>query len=397
MPAKAALRIGIDGTCLGSRRGYGRFLREVLPCLLEDGGRHRYVVFLDRWTAERVGPLAVETTLVDTTVGQADAASGRGNRSLRDLVAMGFAVARARLDVIYFPSVYSYFPVPSRVPVAVAFHDTIAERHGAVVFPNRRTRWLWNLKVGLARRQAAVVVTVSEWSRRRLHEAFGIPLDEIHVALEAPAAVFMPSVDATERNRWLAARGVAADEPYLLYVGGFNPHKNLGALVDAFADATRLRPAHPLRLILVGDWAGDVFHADVGALRGRIERAGLADRVLFAGFVPDEELRHLYAGALAVVLPSLEEGFGLPAIEGAACGAPAIATRRSPLPELLEGGGLFVDPDRAETLREAILRLVDEPELRDRLGAIALAQVRKLSWRSAAEATRRALEQAAGR
>jgi glycosyltransferase involved in cell wall biosynthesis len=102
-------------------------------------------------------------------------------------------------------------------------------------------------------------------------------------------------------------------------------------------------------------------------------------------------LRHLYAGAVAVVLPSLEEGFGLPAIEGAACGTPCIATRQSPLPDLLCGGGLFVDPTDVAALSEALRLLGGSSELRRSLGRAALERAGRLSWRSTAEATCAAL------
>jgi len=390
-----ALEIGVDGTCWASTRGYGRFLRELLPELLRLDSDHRYTLILDRWTAEAAELPAVRTIVVDTSAGQALAASARGNRSLFDLWRMGRATAGARLDVMFFPSVYSYFPVPSRVPVAVAFHDTIADRHGGVVFPDRRTRWLWNAKVRSALWQARTVLTVSEWSRRRLQEHFRLSTDVIRVAPEAPAAVFQPVGESAPREQWLRARGLPPGDPYFLYVGGFNPHKNLVALVRAFARATR--EDSTARLLLVGDFAADVFHADVDTLRRAIAACGLADRILFTGFVADEMLRHLYAGAIAVVLPSLEEGFGLPAIEGAACGTPCIATRQSPLPDLLDGGGIFVDPTDVAALADALRTLLGSTPLRSSLGRVALERAGRLSWKRTAEATHAALSATARR
>ena len=390
-PARAGLRIGIDGTCLASGRGYGRFLREVLPHLVENDEANRYVLFLDRESEAEVSGLRVEVRRPETSRSQARAASARGSRSLADLWRMGRAVAREPLDLMYFPSVYSYFPVLSRVPVAVSFHDTIAERYGRTVFPSLLTRLLWKAKVALALRQARGVLTVSEWSRDALADWFGIPREHIYVTVEAPSPAFGPVADARPRRAWLRERGLDADAPYLIYVGGFNPHKNLVRLVDAFAEHLRKQPESGLWLLLVGDWAGDVFHADVEGLRTHIERAGVAGRVHFAGFVPDDELRHLYAGALAAALVSLEEGFGLPAVEAAACGVPCIATRNSPLPQLLDGGGIFLEPTDVDGLRDAVDRLVADDALRARLAAGALVRVRALSWSATADALREAL------
>jgi alpha-1,3-rhamnosyl/mannosyltransferase len=304
-------------------------------------------------------------------------------------------VAAERLDAFYFPSLYSFFPIPSRVPVAVAIHDTIPERHGAIVFPSRRTRWLWNAKSRWARWQARTVITVSEYARRSIHEVMGIPLERIAVTPEAPSPVFAPVEDPGPRRRWLAGRGIPEDARYLLYVGGFNPHKNLVGLVRSLARAAG-RAGSRTRLLLVGDHERDVFHHEVGAIRAAVSAAGLDGRVHWLGFVPDPELRHLYAGARALVLPSLEEGFGLPAVEAAACGAPCVATRESPLPEVLEGGGIFFDPREEGALAAALTAILGDDERRDALAERARARAAALSWDVTARCTLEALERTAG-
>ena len=380
----------MDGTCLVSRRGYGRFLHELLPELLRLDDGHRYTLIVDRAAAEAAqGFRPVRQLVVDTSEAQGQAASARGSRGVRDMLRMGLAAGRARLDVMFFPTVYSFFPVLSRTPVAVAFHDTIADRHGDVVFPDRRTRAMWNAKVRLAIWQARTVITVSGWSRDRLCERFGLSRERIHVVEEAAARVFRPVDDDEPRRRFLQERGIAAQDPYFLYVGGLNPHKNLLRLVEAFARS--MGDSSAARLLLVGDHTGDVFHADVAALRGAIATSGLNDRVTLLGYVADEPLRYLYAGAVAVVLPSLEEGFGLPAVEGAACGTPCIATANSPLPDLLRGGGLFVEPTDVAALADAMRRLLGSTTERRSLGAVALERARRLDWRQAAVATATAL------
>ena len=161
-------------------------------------------------------------------------------------------------------------------------------------------------------------------------------------------------------------------------------------MIDALATVARERPK--LHLLLVGDYEGDVFHIDVAALRERIAAHGLEKRVVLTGFVPDDDLRHLYSGALALAIPSLEEGFGLPAVEAAACGTGCVATRNSPLPEVLEGGGIFIDPDDAPALAAALETFASDAAARHRYAAAALERAGRLSWRATADATRRALE-----
>ncbi len=382
------LRIGIDGTCLGSGRGYGRFLRELLPPLLADAGGHEYVLFVDEETARRAALPDMLVRRLQTATSQAEAASARGNRSPLDLLRMGRGVAEETLDAFFFPSVYSYFPLPWRLPASVAIHDTIPERHGRMVFPRWKNRALWWAKSRAARFQARTIVTVSEYARRQIQSRFGIAAERIFVAPEAPSSAFQPVDGPRPAAKALAARGIP-DDPYFVYVGGFNPHKNVAGLVRAFAEAAVGRGA---RLLLVGDYAGDVFHQDLANIRAEIARTGVVDRVHWTGFVPDEELRLLYAGALAAVLPALEEGFGLPAVEAAACGAPCIATRASPLPEVLAGGGFFFDPRDGRMLAEGMRRTLVEPGRRARWARAARERASALSWEATARATRAALE-----
>ena len=395
MSGARALRIGIDASCLASGRGYGRFLRELLPPLLLEDEINEYVLFSDEHTGSELDGLPARRVLAATSQRQAEAASARGQRRIADMWKMGRAVANEALDIMYFPSVYSYYPVPGRTPVAVAIHDVIAERHGSIVFPTRWNRLLWDTKVLLARRRARALITVSEFSRRALHEQFGTPLDDIYVTLEAPSPGFRPALDAAPRCRWLAEQGLPGDAVYFLFVGGFNPHKNLPMAIDAFAAVAATRPR--LHLLLVGDHEADVFHADVAALEARIAKHGLEQRVHLPGFVADEMLRHLYAGALALLLPSLEEGFGLPAVEAAACGTGCIATRHSPLPEIIERGGLFIDPRDPGQLQTALETFADDAAARRAFGAAALESVSPLSWSATATATRDALHAIASR
>ena len=139
----------------------------------------------------------------------------------------------------------------------------------------------------------------------------------------------------------------------------------------------------------------DAFLTDRGPIAAAVAAAGTGDRVHWLGYVPDEDLRDLLTGAVALLLPTEREGFGLPAVEAAACGTPVVATARSPLPDLLAGGGIFVEPRDEAALYDAVIRLTNEPALRDQLGEQARERAAALRWDRAAETALAVLHEAA--
>jgi len=381
------MRIGVDACCWANGRGYGRFTRELLTTMVRQAPEDEFVFLADERASEcfDLSGDNVRLECVGLSESPVYAASAHKRRRVGDMLRLTRAVGRQRPDVFFSPSVYSYFPLPPRQRAVVAIHDVIADRYPHLTLPSRRSRMFWKAKVGLALQQANLVLTVSDYSARAIHEFLGVPTSRIRVAGEAPAAVYRPSDEADVR-RAAAAAGVPEGGRWFVYVGGFNPHKRLVSLVWAHARLLREERDNGPYLLLVGDPESDAFHQNVDRIREAIAEAGTGDRVLWTGFVPDEELRHLHSGALALVLPSEAEGFGLPAVEAAACGTPVVATTNSPLPDLLEGGGIFVAPGDQETLEGALRLLSKDPALRARMGKRALAGARALTWEQGARA-----------
>jgi len=376
------MKIGFDGGCLSNQRGFGRFARRLLAALAEEASSHEFIVFIDRPSAESVAvPERFEARIVDVYEAPSRAASATGRRSLRDLFAMGRAAARARLDVIYFPATYSFFPVWNVPRVVVTMHDTLALAHPELVFPTLRGRLSWKLKEYAAARLADRIVTVSESSRRALITWFSLPNERVSVVSEGPDAVFRPMGHGPESDEVLGRYAIAPRSRYLLYVGGLSPHKNLPRLIEAFA---RAAPAD-VSLVLVGD-PGDVFHTHVPELNAAVARLGLCNRVLFPGFVPDADLAHLYSRAYSLVQPSLMEGFGLPPVEAMACGTPVICSTAGSLPEVVGTAGLFFDPGDVASIVEALRRLLANPAERDRLAGLAFERAKRYTWAASARA-----------
>ncbi len=363
------IRVGIDATTWYNDRGFGRFTRELVTALAARGSRElSYTLVIDR-PVDREFPVEVIARPTGRTV--TEAAVGEGNRSLGDMLRLSRAVKQARFDLFFFPAVYSYFPLLSRTPCVVCFHDTIAERHPELTFPSKRNAIFWNLKSRLAKLQATRVMTVSEASAWDLSMMLGIPRARIDVVTEAADPIFRPR----ERPR---------THPLLVYLGGLNPHKNLIGLLRAWPAVVARRP--DVELAIVGDTSRRGFHDNVDELLFEIERDPVLKRsVRLTGYLPDESLVELLASATALVLPSLLEGFGLPAVEAMACGVPVIASRRGSLPEVIGDAGLLFDPLSADDIARAILRLLEDEAMQAELRKRALVRAASFTWSRAAE------------
>jgi glycosyltransferase involved in cell wall biosynthesis len=381
------MRIGIDGACWLNRRGYGRFARELVPRLLAVDGDAEYTLLVDFDAADAVPvPSGIRTVRIPTTRPAARAAAASGSRSLRDLWTAARAISRERFDLVFFPSAYTYVPIVGHSRIVVVIHDVIAEQFSTQVFPTRRGAALWWLKLLAARRQADLVLTVSDASRRAILDRFHLPPQRVAVIGEAADARFGPVPHDGALHRVLA-RWNLVDGRYLLYVGGMSPHKNLGALIDACAALRQDTRCSDLRLVLVGDFSGDVFYSAYAALQQRVARLQLREAVVFTGYIDDATLAYVYNGAAALVLPSLWEGFGLPVIEAMACGTPVVASQRGALPEVVGAAGLLCDLDRPDDLRAQLLRLLTDPDLQTRLQTLGPQRAAAFSWERSARQT----------
>ena len=223
-------------------------------------------------------------------------------------------------------------------------------------------------------RQATRIICVSQATRHDLLEATGIPEDRVRVVPEAPDPRYMqPPAAASFRDPDKAGR------PYLLCVGTIEPRKNLPAVFRALA---RLPRAERPELRVVG-----APGLDATAIQALPARLGLNGDVRFLGRRPTDELVTLYAGALALVYPSLLEGFGLPVLEAMAAGAPVMASNRSSVPEVAGDAAILVDPEDDTSIAAALERVATSSALRDDLRARGRARAARFSWEQTARLT----------
>jgi alpha-1,3-rhamnosyl/mannosyltransferase len=260
-------------------------------------------------------------------------------------------------------------PLVPGATTVVTMHDVIPLMHPGQL----RTGVVHGLLYAAVRR-ADRIVAVSEAGRRDLVAHLGIPAERVDVVYEAAAPRFAPTEPGD------VARRLGIAEPFVLHVGGADPRKNLGALIDAFATWAGER-SRPEMLVL----AGPVRDGERADLEGRVRASG--GRVRHLGFVAEVDLPALYSAARCLVMPSSYEGFGLPALEALACGTPVAAYDTGALVEVAGPGALLVADGAMAELLGAVERLCDDAELQNRLAAAGRAHARTFSWRRAAEGT----------
>ena len=347
------MRIALDGRELraGVRTGIRRYCVEVLRAAAARG--LPCVVYGDRHTR-------LEPSLPGVTLSVLDGAWTQW----WDQVTLPQALRRDGADVFLSP--YYKAPLAAPCPTVVTIHDLFF-----IGYPGRRRPVYDATLTGLARlyaRRADAVVADSEHSRREIVRRLGLAAERITVIPVGLGPEFAPTaLTPAQRARYRLSNS------YVLYVGNFLPHKNLPRLLAAWAALPEaLRRAH--QLVLAG---GD--RARGPALQAQTAALSLGDGVVFPGLIDDADLPAVYAGAAAFVLPSLEEGFGLPALEAMACGTPVIASRRGALPEVVGDAGLLVDAEDVRALSAALGRLLATPDARTELAARGLARAREFA------------------
>lgn len=281
------------------------------------------------------------------------------------------ALRRERPDVVFIPS--HVLPVALGLNSVVTIHDVGHRRQPGAY--SRTARWYLELTTRYAARRATRLIADSQSTADDLATFFGVPGGRI--------TVVHPGVDSTMRPQDPRLVAEVTDrlgltEPYFLFVGRNHPRKNLAMLRRAFVDARRR--GLQATLVLAGP-GHDPSRADAG--------------VIAVHYVPSDDLPALYAGAIALVLPSRFEGFGFPALEAMRCGTAVIASTAGALPEVVGTAGVLLDPDDAGAWSHAMLELSHDQELQRRLIAAGTARSATFTWETAAARTWRVLDAAA--
>ncbi|MEZ5499969.1 MAG: glycosyltransferase family 1 protein [Steroidobacteraceae bacterium] len=387
------MRIAIDAGTWRNGRGFGRFTRELVSALLRTRQGHEFILLFDQLPADAM-PCAAIAVKPRREIAQAAVADD--HRDIADMLRFTRAARATGAELLFYPAVYSWFPPPTRMANVVTVHDAIAEKFPHLVFPKLLPRIRWRTKIWMATRAATRVLTVSRAAADDVARHMKVPANCIDLTTEGPGSAFSPAPSMAEaeanRARIGAAFGIPPKANYFCYVGGFAAHKNVSSVIRAFSRVATT----DLWLLLVGDPHSQGFGSLIGELQSLI--ASLPDvreRIRFTGFVDDLTLRDIYRTALALVMPSLDEGFGLPAVECIACGTPVIASDRGALPEVVGPAGTCCSPLEIDALASCMRRAAQDSTWWQECRSECATQALRFTWDRAAAMTLEAFERTA--
>lgn len=376
------MRIGIDIRCLaeGKRTGVEEYTLALLEELFESDRENEYVLFFNAWR-RTLPDFAWITKYPNVTLRVFRFPNKLLNLSLWYL---GFPKLDRLLggtDVFFLPNL-NFAAVSQDARLVVTAHDLSFE-----LFPETFS-WkqrLWHFLINFRRlmRRADQVIAVSQSTRDDLCSEYGVSEEKI-VVIPSGIDRRFHQMDRNDPELVRIKQKYHLPYKFILYLGTFEPRKNIAALLQCFA--ALLASKNPLfekyDLVLAGTrgWkCDDIFSAR--------ERSPYKERIFLPGFIDDEDKVALYNLASVFVYPSVYEGFGFPPLEALACGVPVITSHASSLPEVVGTAGIMVDPYQPDELCRAMEAVLGDQEFSQSLVEKGLIQAKNFSWDKTAAAT----------
>jgi glycosyltransferase involved in cell wall biosynthesis len=326
-------------------------------------------------------PGEIDLSLVDRSVRDGTVGSRVPERLSRfswDVSGVSRAAHASDADILHVPQFSA--PWKSGQRLVVTIHDLIP-----LMMPEYRDSKPMRVYLHVMQRtvqRAAAIIVPSEYVAMAVTGLLGIERERIHVIPMAAGPPFIPAVDLDSMPSSLKRLGI--DRPYVFNIAGFDARKNLGCLLEAFAQFNE-STGRAYTLVIGGapHTGNPVVFPPV---MPEIERLGLRGQVILSGVVAEPVKIALYQHATMYVTPSLQEGFGMTCLEAMACGVPVIAADRASLPEVIGDGGLLVPPE-PDAVAGAMLGIDRLAELAESLRSRGLAQAAQFSWASTARMT----------
>jgi len=281
-----------------------------------------------------------------------------------------------QVDLIHVPHTF-WRPLITKAPFVITVHDLLDYMYRART-NNGARRMMHSYFTRQVMHHAARIFAVSNFTKRDVGRFFNVKPEKIEVVYNALDENFLRGHSTAAEQAIIRGR-YQVDSPFLLYAGRISPHKNVARIIEAFSalkgELAKEGTYPDLKLIVIGDEVSK--NPDI---RRAVIRSGVQHDVRFLGYVSIDVLRVFFDMAKVFVFPSLYEGFGLPPLEAMAHGTPVVASNTSALPEVVGNAALMVNPENVFEISRALLRVLTDQSLRERMKAAGIEQAHRFSW-----------------
>jgi glycosyltransferase involved in cell wall biosynthesis len=358
------MKIAIDAHAIGRHlTGNEVYVRSLLKGLAAVDRQSEYLAYVSVPGVENLVPSGIQVKRV----------------SNNPFVRLGLDLTRRiredRPDLLH---VQFTGPLFCKVPQVVSVHDVSFLEHPEY-FTRERCLQL-RMTVRRTVRQAAMVLTGTEFARQSILRAYNVDPDRVRTIHIAANPTFRP-LPREKAQREVRER-FKIDGPFLLTVGDLQPRKNHIGLIQAVEALVETYPQLRHKVVFAGK---DTWFAP--QIREAVKNSRIADRVHFTGFVEDDDLLRLYNACDCFVFPSFYEGFGIPILEAMACGRAVACANTSSMPEVADGAGILFDPQKKSEIVRALADILLDSELRARLERLGLQRAPLFTWNRTAERT----------
>lgn len=362
------MRIAINTRFLLSSKmeGFGWYTYEVVKRLVEQHPEHEFVFFFDR----AFDPKFVFGSNVTPVVLNPPA-----RHPILFYIWFEWSVRRAlkkhKIDVFFSPD--GYLSLGSTVPQVGVIHDLNFEHYPQDI-PWQPRMYLRRFFPKFARK-ATQIVTVSEYSKQDICATYGVPESKVSVGWNGASELFKPLDEMTIAE---VRKSHSFGKPYFIFVGALHPRKNVGRLLQAYAQFCEQNTE--IDLLIIGETLWKNNQLQLPDLSESIKT-----RIHFTGHVSQTDLTRLVGAAHSLVYVPYFEGFGIPLVEAMKCGVPIISGNLTSLPEVAADAALYCDPFDVAAIAEKMHELVNDPEIYNQLKKAGLERGQLFSWDKTAE------------
>ena len=290
------------------------------------------------------------------------------------------------IQIYHVPQNGVGLPQNKHCPFVITLHDVIPYKMPETV--SDRYLKIFNEELPKLISLCDGIITVSNYSKEDIIQAFNFPRDKIYVTYLAGENIY--HLRNKEESKNIIKKHYSIEGDYILYIGGFSPRKNIMGLIEAFSLLLPLLKKD-IKLVIAGKQG-----ISYSKYKKRTEELHIEDKVIFPGFIALEHLPYLYNAAKLFAYPSFYEGFGLPPIEAMACGTPVITSNVTSVPEIVQDAAILVDPSNIDSIFNAMYTALSDDALRSNLIEKGLKRASELTWKDTAVKTLEAYKDIVG-